>query len=133
VADRIGPQNLVQIGIRSGPEDEFDWMRTHRTLFQQRAEVPVILDRLAGKPVFLTIDLDVLDPSILPGTGTPEPGGMQYSELLDWLVALSPLRWVGADVVELSPHYDPTGVSSVVGAKTIREVLILLNRSANRF
>ncbi|MBY0403836.1 MAG: arginase family protein, partial [Cyanobacteria bacterium] len=72
-----------------------------------------------------TIDLDVLDPSILPGTGTPEPGGMSYKEFLLWLLQFRGYPIMGADVVELSPHYDASGVSSVVAAKVIRETLLL--------
>lgn len=121
----ISPDRLVQVGIRSAPAEEFAWMRQHGTLVESRAQFPQALKRLAGKPVFLTIDLDVLDPSVLPGTGTPEPGGMQFAELLDWLLACQGIHFVGADVVELSPHYDASGVSTAVATKVIREVLLL--------
>lgn len=121
----ISPDRLVQVGIRSAPAEEFAWMHQHDTLVKSLADFPQALQRLAGKPVFLTIDLDVLDPSVLPGTGTPEPGGLQFSELLDWLLACRELHLVGADVVELSPHYDASGVSTAVATKVIREVLLL--------
>jgi agmatinase len=120
-----GPERLVQIGIRSGPAEEFAWMRRHGTLLESRENLPQALDRLNGRPVFLTIDLDVLDPSIMSGTGTPEPGGLTFRELTDWLLAFRGLNYVGADVVELSPHYDPSGVSTVTAAKVVREVLLL--------
>jgi agmatinase len=126
IADLIGPQNLVQIGIRSGPAEEFAWMQQHGTLFHTPDQWPAIQQRLANKPVFLTIDLDVLDPSILPGTGTPEPGGMTFVELQTWLKVLQPLHFVGGDLVELSPHYDASGVSSVVAAKALREALLTM-------
>ncbi len=125
VADLIGPERLVQIGIRSGPREEFDWMRRHGTLLESEADIPRARQRLEGCPVFLTIDLDVLDPSIMSGTGTPEPGGMDFCTFVRWLRAFDGLDFVGADVVELSPHYDPSGVSTVVAAKVIREVLLL--------
>lgn len=120
-----GPERLVQIGIRSGPAEEFAWMRRHGTLLESRQHLPEALARLSGRPVFLTIDLDVLDPSIMSGTGTPEPGGLTFRELTDWLLAFRGLNFVGADVVELSPHYDPSGVSTVTAAKVVREVLLL--------
>lgn len=125
VTDLIGPERLVQIGIRSGPKEEFEWMRKNGTLLESPADIARGLQRLSGRPVFLTIDLDVLDPSILCGTGTPEPGGMSFSTFIDWLLPFQGLNFVGADVVELSPHYDPSGVSNVVAAKVVREVMLL--------
>jgi len=121
----IGADNLVQIGIRSGTKEEFDWMTEHNSLIENRAQIPAILDKLRDRPVYLSIDLDVLDPSIMSGTGTPEAGGMSFNELISWLRAVSGLNIVGADVVELSPHYDHSGVSTVTAAKVVREVLLL--------
>ena len=131
VSELIGPENLVQIGIRSGPREEFDWMRKNGTLLETMDDVPRGLSRLAGRPVFLTIDLDVLDPSIMSGTGTPEPGGMSFSTFVSWLTRFSGLNFVGADVVELAPHYDTTGVSTAVAAKVVREVLLLASAKAS--
>lgn len=128
--DLIGPDRLVQIGIRSGPHEEFDWMRRHGTLLEDPTDLPRALQRLQGRPVFLTIDLDVLDPSIMSGTGTPEPGGLSFSEFVGWLRQFDGLNFVGADVVELSPHYDVSGVSTVVAAKVMREVMLLAQRPA---
>ncbi|MEB3287826.1 MAG: agmatinase [Vampirovibrionales bacterium] len=125
IADAIGPERMVQIGIRSGPQDEFDWMIENETLLQSPHQIPHAIQKLSGRPIYLTIDLDVLDPSILPGTGTPEPGGMSFETFLQWLFPFQSLNIVAADVVELSPHYDPSGVSNVVAAKTIREVLLM--------
>lgn len=130
VVDSIGPERLVQLGIRSGPEEEFQWMRSHKTLVSTQEEIAEAKARIAGRPIYLTIDLDVLDPSILPGTGTPEPGGMSFKEFLCNLMAFQGLNIVGADVVELAPHYDASGVSSVVAAKVIREVLLLAHAKA---
>lgn len=125
IADVIGPERMAQIGIRSGPQEEFDWMIENETLIQSVHQIPQAIQKFAGRPVYLTIDLDVLDPSILPGTGTPEPGGMSFETFLQWLLPFKGLNIVGVDVVELSPHYDPSGVSTVVAAKVIREVLLM--------
>jgi agmatinase len=125
IADLIGPSSLVQIGIRSGPQDEFAWMHEHRTLLKGMVELIRVAKALGDSPVFITVDLDVLDPSVLPGTGTPEPDGMTFGELTDWLARLRYLNIVGCDAVELAPHYDPSGVSSAVAAKVIRELLLL--------
>jgi agmatinase len=123
-----GPDRLVQIGIRSGPREEFEWMRENGTLLESMADVPRGLKRLQGRPVFLTIDLDVLDPSIMSGTGTPEPGGLTFKEFVEWLKHFEGLNFVGVDVLELSPHYDPTGVSTAVATKVVREALLLATR-----
>lgn len=122
----IDPARLVQIGLRSGTREEFAWVRAHGTLVADQGDVATAVGKLADLPVYLTLDLDVLDPSIFPGTGTPEPGGMQFNELIEWLLPFRGLNVVGADVVELSPPYDPTGVSPVVAAKVIRELLLML-------
>lgn len=127
ISDIISPENLIQTGIRSGTKEEFDWMNKNNTLVKSQDELKKKLDIIAQKPVFLSIDLDVLDPSIMSGTGTPEPGGMQYNEFIKWLMLLKNINIVGADVVELSPHYDTSGVSTVTAAKVIREVLLLMN------
>jgi agmatinase len=124
----IGPDRLVQIGIRSGPQEEFAWMRQHGTLLESMDDIPYGLKRLAGRPVFLTIDLDVLDPSIMSGTGTPEPGGLSFKEFVTWLKHFEELNFVGIDVLELSPHYDPTGVSTAVATKVVREALLMATR-----
>lgn len=109
--------DIRQVGIRSGTKEEYELVNLIKTPEQLKTD----------KPVYLTIDLDVLDPSIFSGTGTPEPGGMTFNDLMGWLYSLKGLNIVGADVVELSPHYDTSRVSTVVAAKVIREVLFLLN------
>jgi agmatinase len=79
---------------------------------------------IGPRPVYLTIDLDVLDPSILSGTGTPEPPGLSFAELDACLRELKGLDIVAADVVELAPDLDPSGVSSVVAAKIVRTLAV---------
>ncbi|OON98040.1 MAG: agmatinase [Epulopiscium sp. Nele67-Bin005] len=127
--DILGDDKIFQFGIRSGTKEEFEWAKshTHLNLFDA-STLESILPKLQGKPVYLTIDLDVLDPSIFSGTGTPEPGGMMMKEFLDALIMIKELNFVGADVVELSPHYDPSGVSNAVACKVIREVALLLSK-----
>lgn len=130
-AEQINPQHFVQIGIRSGTREEWAFMREHGTVFMEPTPeaLATARRRLESRPIFLTFDLDCLDPSLLPGTGTPEPGGLNFREVQKWLQAFEGLHFVAADVVELSPHYDHSGVSNVVAAKTIREVLMLLSTS----
>ena len=98
----VGPENIKQIGIRSGMKEEWDFMKEHNTLIHKHCE----LDCLKCKKIFVTVDLDVLDPSIMPGTGTPESGGMDFNTLIGWFEYLKDFDIVGADVVELAPDYD---------------------------
>jgi len=83
---------------------------------------------IGERPVYMSVDLDVLDPSAFPGTGTPEPGGISFAELLDAVVSACGLNVVGADVVELSPHYDHSGISTAAACKTIREMSLSILR-----
>lgn len=118
----VGAKNLKQIGIRSGMKEEWEFMKQNNTLCHKYSD----LDSLKGKPIFVTVDLDCLDPSIMPGTGTPESGGMQFNELIDWFEYLKDFNIVGADVVELAPDYDASGVSTAVATKVIRELLMVM-------
>jgi len=83
-----------------------------------------IIKQLEGKPVYATIDLDILDPSAFPGTGTPEAGGIDFNTLKDAIIKLSKLNIIGADINELSPHYDQSGASTALACKTLRELLL---------
>jgi agmatinase len=92
-----------------------------------------VCEALKDKPVYITIDLDVLDPAVFPGTGTPEPGGMQYKDLLwafDQFEKLNML--VAADFVELAPMLDPSGASTAVAAKTLREMVLILQKNLEK-
>lgn len=123
--DDIPANKLMQIGIRSGEKDEFLFMNENGTLCQTNDEIIKKLNEYdLNIPIYLTIDLDILDPSIFPGTGTPEPGGISFNELINKLLIFKNKNVIGIDVVELSPHYDTTGVSTAVAAKVIRELLI---------
>lgn len=122
VSKIVGPQNIKQIGIRSGMKEEWEFMKEHNTLIHNYLG----LDELKDKKIFITVDLDVLDPSVMPGTGTPESGGMQFNELIGWFEYLKDFDIVGADVVELAPDYDASGVSTAVATKVIRELLMIM-------
>ncbi|HHS48672.1 MAG TPA: agmatinase [Desulfurella acetivorans] len=127
ISEVVGFENVYQAGIRSLNSTDLNlpYRKENLCLFNFE-KIQNYVDEIGSKPVYLTIDLDVLDPSIFPGTGTPEPGGVTYKELVDCLKKLSVLNIVGCDVVELSPQYDISGVSSIVAASVIREVLCLL-------
>jgi len=118
----VGAENIKQIGIRSGMKEEFDFMKEHNTLAHKYSD----LDCLKGKKVFVTVDLDVLDTSIMPGTGTPEVGGLNFKELVGWFTYLKDFDIIGADVVELAPDYDASGASTAVATKVIRELLMVM-------
>jgi agmatinase len=123
VLDLLGPESIRQIGIRSCTRQEHVLVSDMISLPEQ------IALRTGTKPCYLTCDLDILDPSIFPGTGTPEPGGLMFHELITILISIiTRLHIVGLDVVELAPQLDPTGVSAFVAAKVVRECLIAFGR-----
>ena len=122
ISEFVKPQNIKQIGIRSGMKEEWDFMRLNNTLCHKYSDI----DALKDKPVFVTVDLDCLDTSIMPGTGTPEAGGMTFNELTGWFKYLKDFNIVGADVVELAPDYDASGASTAVATKVIRELLMAM-------
>ncbi len=123
--DQIGEARLFQIGIRSGTEDEFKLARKMKSIVPfDSVSLGSMVKRLRNKPLYITLDLDVLDPSLLPGVGTPEPGGLAFHELLSLLKRLARLHVVGFDIVELTPDYDPTQVSSVTASVILREMIL---------
>ncbi len=122
-AEIIGFENLKQIGIRSGIKEEFELMKKYNTLIHEHKELDVFKD----KNIFITVDLDVLDTSIMPGTGTPEVGGLDFNQLVGWFKYLSQFNIIGADVVELAPDYDASGASTAVATKVIRELLMAVS------
>lgn len=128
--DFLGDGRIFQFGIRSGLKEEFEWAKEHTYMEKFTIDtLPQIVQRLKDVPVYVTIDLDVLDPGTFPGTGTPEPGGITYKELLAGIAALQDLNQiVAADVVELSPQYDPSGASTAMACKTVREMLLTLTK-----
>ena len=127
VWDLVGDGKIFQFGIRSGEKYEFEWSKEHTSLNKFNLNgLEDAVKMIGDKPVYITIDLDVFDPSIFPGTGTPEPGGITFNEMMSAMKEFQKLNIVGADVVELSPHYDTTGVSTAVACKTLRELVLTM-------
>ena len=124
--DILGDGRIFQFGIRSGDRAEFAWGREHvYTQLFDFTGLDTVLDTLAGKPIYLTVDLDVLDPATFPGTGTPEAGGVDFTELLQaLLLVIGQANVVACDVNELAPTLDPSGVSTAVACKVVREMLV---------
>ena len=119
-------QQLFQLAIRSGTRTEFEELRSSGRLMADIRALATALEQLQGRPMYLTVDLDWFDPSVLPGTGTPEPGGFFWPDFAELVAVLQQHRLVAADVVELAPQLDPSGVSSVLAAKVTRSLLLLL-------
>jgi agmatinase len=127
ISEMVGSDHLIQWGMRSGTGKEFEWAEQHATYYGRGREgLERVFSALIGKTVYLTLDLDVFDPSEIPGVGNPEPGGWHYAEFLDILPDLGKLDIIGTDVVELSPVWDTTGRSSVITAEIIRELLLTI-------
>ncbi len=122
IGEIVGFENIKQIGIRSGLKEEFELMKRYNTVANNLSD----LDAIKNKKIFLTIDVDVLDPSVLPGTGTPEPDGLLYRELAQWIKSLKDFDIIGADIVELAPDYDKSEVSTATVSKIVRDVLMIL-------
>ena len=130
VWDLVGDGKIFQFGIRSGDRSEFVWAKDH--VFTNKFNfhgLKDIVNQLKGKTVYFTLDLDVLDPSVFPGTGTPEAGGVSFQELLEAIIQVSHLNIVGFDVNELSPVYDQSGSSTAMACKVLRELLIAVMKN----
>lgn len=125
LAELVGWSALVQVGVRSGTRAEFE--ASTACLFSTSAlALPAfVLEELRSRPVYLTIDIDVLDPAFAPGTGCPEPGGSSFHELMSLLATLQSVRVVGLDVVEVLPSFDVADITSVAAAKLVREAALL--------
>lgn len=125
--DIIGDDRIYQFGIRSGDREEFEWAKDH--VFMQKFNLDrldAVIEILRNKPVYLTVDMDVLDPSVFPGTGTPEAGGISFNELICALNKVFTLNIVAADITELSPIYDQSGASTALACKLLREMMLQL-------
>jgi agmatinase len=117
--------DLLQLAIRSGTREEFNELRDSQRLVPRTAMVEALRPH-RGRPLYLTVDLDWFDPAVLPGTGTPEPGGFLWGDFAALVDELQHHQLAGADVVELAPQLDPSGVSAVLAAKVVRSLLLLL-------
>ncbi len=127
--DLLGDGRIHQFCIRSGEKAEFEFAKEHTDMhrfgFNGLMELMKELKE-AGTPVYFTIDLDCLDSSVFPGTGTPEAGGVTFMQLLDAIRLVASANVVGADVNELAPMLDPSGVSTATACKVLRELLLAL-------
>lgn len=129
IAEEIGPHNVYSFGIRSGMKEEFEWAREHGmhiSKFDVLEPLKEILPTLAGRPVYVTIDIDVLDPAHAPGTGTVDCGGITSRELLASIheISRSDVRVAGFDLVEVAPAYDPSEQTVNTASKLFREMLL---------
>lgn len=127
--DILGDGRIWQFGIRSGEREEFEWAKAHTQL--HRFDLGGLSDAvmaLRGRPVYFTLDLDVLDPSVFWGTGTPEPEGISFRELREGILELGNCSIVGCDVVELAPSWDASGASTAAACKIVREMLLAFGK-----
>ncbi|AZV54014.1 agmatinase [Bacillus pumilus] len=129
VAGLIGPENVFSFGIRSGMKEEFKWAKEagmHISKFEVLEPLKQVLPKLKGRPVYVTIDIDVLDPAHAPGTGTVDAGGITSKELLASIHAIagSDVQVVGADLVEVAPVYDHSDQTANTASKLLREMLL---------
>lgn len=127
VVDIIGPQNLYQLGIRSGTSEEFIYGHRYTNFYPDAVLEPLreSLPELKGRPVYVSIDIDVVDPAFAPGTGTPEPGGCSSREIIEAVHLLSALNVVGLDIVEVCPPVDQADITALLAAKLVREALLV--------
>ncbi|MDA9793138.1 agmatinase [Bacteriovoracaceae bacterium] len=123
--DFLKTDQILQYGIRSGTKEEFKWMQENGTQADSLDELCQRLEKIK-QPIYLTLDLDFFDPSELPGTGTPEAGGESFHSFIRIIKILAQKKLIGADITELSPNFDPTGRSSCLASKVVREMILAL-------
>ena len=126
LAGLIDPSHIYQFGIRSGMKEEFAYAKARTRFYPFDVLEPLsrCLPELAPYPVYITLDIDVLDPAYAPGTGTTEAGGISSKELLAAIHAMKDLQVVGFDLVEVSPVLDVSDQTSIAAAKVVREALL---------
>lgn len=126
--DLVGDGRIFQFGIRSGDREEFLWGQKHvRCQKFDFSHLDERLSAIGSAPIYFTVDLDVLDPSVFPGTGTPEAGGVTFLQLLHAIEQVTKHNVVAMDVNELSPTYDQSGASTALACKLLREILLYLS------
>jgi agmatinase len=131
VYDIVGRKRLFMFGTRAGTKKDKEFIKGNIFSSCNPPDISTI-KKLKNKPVYISIDIDVLDPSIAPGVTTPEPVGWKYEELYKTINRFSEFKKiVGIDITEISPHYDPAGITALMGAKVVREMLFLLKRCLN--
>lgn len=129
--DLLGDGRIHQFCIRSGEKSEFHFAKEHTDMhpfdFNGLSELVEVLEK-SQVPVYFTIDLDCLDPSVFPGTGTPEAGGVTFMQLLDAILKVCRTNVIGADINELAPMLDNSGVSTATACKVLRELILALSK-----
>ena len=129
--DLVGDNKIHQFCIRSGDREEFRFADEHTDMHKFSFDgLPELVSELESNktPVYLTIDLDCLDPSVFCGTGTPEAGGVSFTELLSAILKVSRTNIVGADINELAPMLDSSGASTATACKVLRELILSINK-----
>ncbi len=127
VMDVVAPERVYQVGMRTGAREEFQRKAPH--LFPAHRIHPVeavrgLLPELQAHPLYVTIDVDVLDPSEAPGTGAPEPCGITAAELVEIVRLLAPCRVVGTDLMEVAQAWDPSGRTGITASWILREAIL---------
>ena len=137
----LDPERTIQIGIRGGAEFLWEFSYVSGMTVIHAEEVPAmgmaaVIEKaravVGGGPVYVSFDVDSLDPGFAPGTGTPEVGGLTPREVLQLLRGLAGLDVVGGDVVEVAPQYDATSNTAQAGAQMLFELLCLAVRARKR-
>jgi agmatinase len=125
VWELVGDRKIHALGIRSGAKEEYRAYGYHADVFPfSLSGHETLISKIGDSPVYLTVDLDVFDPSQIPGTGTPETGGVMFMQFMRFLMeTASKLNIVGMDMVELAPRIDPTNMSTIFAAKVSREMM----------
>jgi len=120
----LGDGNIIFIGIRSGIPEEVAYTRAHHLSWYSGVELRPLEEFMGRQPLYLSIDIDVLDPSLCPGTSNPEPDGLSYTDVLKVIDLMAGYHLVGMDLVELNPEMDAGEITSVVAASLVREALL---------
>jgi len=126
VCEKIGGQNVYQFGIRSGDKEEYDYAIKNTNMYVNEVLDPLrkVIKLLGQRPVYITLDIDIVDPAYAPGTGTPEPGGCTSQEILRAILEMNTLNIVGMDIVEVSPPNDHSDRTALLAAKLVREAIL---------
>jgi agmatinase len=139
----VDPRHSLHVGIRGPLYDAGDLADSERLGFATihcteverdglAAAVGRMRERLGDAPVYVSVDIDVLDPAFAPGTGTPEPGGLSSRELLTMLRSLGDLDLVSADIVEVAPAYDHAEITGIAAAHVAYELLSVIAKGGKR-
>ena len=127
VSEMLGPQKVYQFGIRSGIKEEFQYASLNTRMFTEEVIAPLtqVISELEGKPVYVSLDIDVVDPAFAPGTGTQEPGGCTSRDIIKAVHLLKNQNVVGFDLVEVCPQLDYSERTAILAAKIVREILLM--------